>query len=246
MTPTIESGDFILAEKVSYGSRVITSIKLDINKEPSFTRMMPLRHIQRGDVLVFNFPFRESNDTICINLTMHLIKRCVGLAGDTLSIVNGDYFIAGIPNSVSYRSQQNRIKQFLIELSSTPCTFPFDSDFQWNTVNFGPLYIPAAGASIELTPRNFKLYHKLITYETQSTVLMRDSLVYINDAHAISYTFRCNWYFMAGDNTMNSQDSRYLGLIPEHYIISKAFIILSSRNMYSGKRNWKKIMKRIK
>ncbi|MDO4843428.1 MAG: S26 family signal peptidase [Bacteroidales bacterium] len=33
------------------------------------------------------------------------------------------------------------------------------------------------------------------------------------------YTFKHNWYFLGGDNVLNSRDSRYFGLVPEEYIV---------------------------
>jgi signal peptidase I len=245
MMPTLMSGDFILAEKVSYGARIFTNVKFGKNKEPSFIRTLALAHIKRGDIVIFNFPFREFNDTIRMKLDMYLIKRCIGIAGDTLSIVNGDYFIAGRANKVSYIHKLEQSNKFIVDSDLSLCIFPFDSTLHWNDINWGPLYIPSTGATIELTPHNFKLYRQLIVYETQSSVFVLDSSVYINGKHKTSYTFRYNWYFMAGDNIMNSQDSRHFGLIPEHYIISRVFMLISSRNNI-GKRNFKRIMRHIK
>jgi signal peptidase I len=34
-----------------------------------------------------------------------------------------------------------------------------------------------------------------------------------------NYEFKTDWYFFAGDNVLNSRDSRYFGLVPEEYII---------------------------
>ncbi len=28
-----------------------------------------------------------------------------------------------------------------------------------------------------------------------------------------------NWYFLGGDNVLNSRDSRYFGLVPQEYIV---------------------------
>ena len=107
-------------------------------------------------------------------------------------------------------------------------------------------YIPAAGATIALTPENFKLYRKQIMYETHAVIRSEDSLVYINDSIRHEYRFRSNWYFVAGDKVMDSQDSRYIGLIPEAYIIGRALLIMSSKDRDTGKRRWNRMLKRIK
>ena len=122
----------------------------------------------------------------------------------------------------------------------------FDSSFHWNAIDFGPFYIPTVGRTIELNPQNFKLYHKQIVYETRATIRIEDSLVYINDTLTRYYKFRHNWYFMAGDNMIKSEDSRFFGLVPHEYIIGKASMVLSSKDMRTGKRRWNRMFKRIK
>ena len=42
----------------------------------------------------------------------------------------------------------------------------------------------------------------------------------------------------------NSQDSRYLGLIPEEFIIGKASCILSSRDPETKAYRWKRFLKK--
>jgi signal peptidase I len=122
----------------------------------------------------------------------------------------------------------------------------FDEPLCWDVINFGPFYVPATGDNIALTPRNFKLYRKLIVYETGAVVRMEDSSVFIGDTLRRSYTFHNNWYFMAGDKVINSQDSRYIGLIPEVYIIGRAAMVRTSKNRGTGKRRWNRMFKRIR
>lgn len=247
MNPTIIAGDFIFTNKWTYGARVFTNLKFDKSKDPPIFRMPGLGKICRNDIVVFNFPYRNNKDSIQMNLEKIFVKRCVGIAGDILSVVNGYYHIADIVDTIGYIPEQMRFSFYHNDIDSTTLhTFPFDSIFHWNIINFGPLHIPTAGMTIALTPANFKLYHKQITYETRAVVTMKDSSAYINDSLVVAYTFIQNWYFFAGDNVMNSQDSRYFGLVPEAYIIGKSSIILSSKNIYTGKMRWKRLMKSIK
>ncbi len=248
MKPTILPGDFVLVDKWTYGARIFTRLKFDRQGDPPMIRMSGTGHIERNDVVVFNFLYRKGDwDTIRMNLNMVYMKRCIGLPGDTLFIVNGYYRIAGLSDTVGYLSEQKRLVHDHSELAPNIMrAFPFDSTVNWTIRNFGPLYVPTSGATISLNERNFKLYRKQITYETGGVVQMGDSSVYINDTLAIDYTFRYNWYFMAGDNVINSQDSRYIGLIPEQYIIGKASMVLSSKDPYTGKRRWNRMMQRIK
>lgn len=79
----------------------------------------------------------------------------------------------------------------------------------WTIKDFGPLYIPRAGDIIDLSPKNILLYGKLMEYETGR----------IHDTASEQYTFMENYCFLAGDNVLNSNDSRYFGLVPEKYIV---------------------------
>ena len=50
---------------------------------------------------------------------------------------------------------------------------------------------------------------------------------------------------MAGDKGLNSQDSRYWGLLPEEYIVGKAAVYLEiGRSVYRQFR-WERFMKKI-
>ncbi len=40
-----------------------------------------------------------------------------------------------------------------------------------------------------------------------------------------SYRFKENYYFMAGDNSGDSQDSRYWGFVPEPFIVGRALLV---------------------
>ena len=247
MMPTLLPGDYIIANKLTYGARIFTNLKFDDNSDPPLKRIPGIGYIKRNDVIVFNGPYREKWDTIRMNLEKIYVKRCIGLPGDSLSIINGFYHISGIVDTIGYFPGQAH--QFLYRNNLDPVilsTFPFDSTIHWDASNFGPFYIPVAGTTILLTPRNYVLYHKLIVYETQAVILQKESQVFINNTLRNDYTFRSNWYFMAGDNSINSQDSRYFGLIPEAYIIAKASLVISSKDKNTGKRRWNRMLKPIK
>lgn len=248
MMPAVLPGDFIMANKWTYGARIFTNLEFDKHSDPEMRRMPGFGHIRRGDVLVFNFPYRSTWDTIRMNLNKIFVKRCVGMPNDSVSIVDGFYRLADLPDTLGNISGQELLVESRNYLAPEIWrTFPFDSiRFSWNVLNFGPLFVPAAGSTIPLTPGNFILYRKMMVYETGTSVRMEDSTVYINNNPTDTYTFNRNWYFIAGDHAVNSQDSRYIGLIPEDYIIGKASMVLSSKDIYSGKRRWDRIMKRIK
>ena len=110
--------------------------------------------------------------------------------------------------------------------SSTEGIFPNDEVHHWTRDDYGPLWIPREGASIQLTPLNYPVYERVIrTYEGNKLV-MRDGKIYINDREATNYTFKMNYYWMIGDNLHSSQDSRYWGFVPENHLIGKVTEIL--------------------
>ena len=101
------------------------------------------------------------------------------------------------------------------------------------------------GDSITLDRTNFRLYKKLIEWEQQGSLQYKDSTIFLNGTPINGYRFQKNYYFMAGDNGMNSQDSRYWGLLPEEYIVGKAWIIWKSVDPYTDKFRWNRFLKVI-
>ena len=104
--------------------------------------------------------------------------------------------------------------------------FPYSPDYPWSRDNFGPLWIPKAGASIQLNAVNALLYERVITaYEGHTLDVDNDGNVFVDGHAASSYTFAMDYYFMMGDNRHKSADSRYWGFVPEDHIIGKPLFI---------------------
>jgi signal peptidase I len=69
-------GDHILVNKFIYGPLTGDSER----------RLLPQRAVRRGDVVVFKFPQDPTRD---------FIKRCIGLPGDTIEVVDKKLFVNG-------------------------------------------------------------------------------------------------------------------------------------------------------
>ncbi len=110
--------------------------------------------------------------------------------------------------------------------SSTEGVFPNDELHHWTRDNYGPLWVPQKGMSIELTPLNYPVYERIIRTYEGNKLDMRDGKIYINDRREGSYTFKMNYYWVLGDNLHSSQDSRYWGFVPEDHVIGKTSAIL--------------------
>ncbi|WP_270622131.1 S26 family signal peptidase, partial [Parabacteroides merdae] len=213
----------------------------EIHRTPGF------RKAKRGDVLVFNFPHPNGWDKIEMHILKYYIKRCIGLPGDTLSIRNGRFRINGMSEPLGNMDSQERIGRTLPGEfpDGVYKAFPFDSVISWNIRNFGPLYVPKAGDKVKMNRENYLLYRKLIAWEQKAEINYNDSTVFLNGEPIREYRFLKNYYFMAGDKGLNSQDSRYWGLLPEEYIVGKAAFVWKSVDPYTGQFRWDRFMKKI-
>jgi signal peptidase I len=108
--------------------------------------------------------------------------------------------------------------------------FPHDARFPWNLDQFGPLYIPKEGATIDINLDNLPLYERIIGYYEGNKLEVKDSVIYINGESANQYTFNMNYYWMMGDNRHRSLDSRYWGYVPEDHIVGKPKFVWLSLN----------------
>lgn len=209
----------------------------------------------------------------------HYVKRCVGLPGEDLAIVDrklvidgvevvsppglqfnyrvrlkreadlriirerlgltdidiqgkaggGTYIMALREDEAEMLVEQGLVAEVQIFDSSTrrgtldmyPNTNAFDFG-SWDLDNYGPIHLPEAGETVELTPRNLALYRRVITAYEGHTLQQRDGVVMIDGEPATSYTFEQGYYWLMGDNRHSSADSRYWGFVPEDHVVGRA------------------------
>ena len=124
--------------------------------------------------------------------------------------------------------------------------FPHNLEYPWNPDNFGPLVIPKKGVSVNINLNNLCLYQRIINAYEGNNLQVKDSVIYINDQPATSYTFKMDYYFMMGDNRHSSYDSRFWGFVPEDHIVgAPKFIWLSldKDKKFLSKIRWRRMFK---
>ncbi|PID89507.1 MAG: signal peptidase I [Bacteroidia bacterium] len=130
-----------------------------------------------------------------------------------------------------------------------PYIFPHNPNYKWNEDNFGPLYIPAKGATIALTPENLPLYRRAIEVYEKHKVEQKNGKIFIDGKETNKYTFAMDYYFMMGDSRHNSADSRFWGFVPEDHVVGKAVFIWFSTDKdksFLKKIRWNRIFNLIK
>ncbi len=135
--------------------------------------------------------------------------------------------------------------------TETDVIYPLNGHKGWTVDNYGPIWIPAKGASITLNLDNLPVYERCIrVYEGNTLEVTDQGDILINGKKANSYTFKMDYYWMQGDNRHNSADSRFWGFVPEDHIVGKPIMIWMSRNkdysLFDGGIRWNRLFRWVK
>ena len=167
--------------------------------------------ILRGDVVWINkvtFSNFNKNDIVAFEKNQeNFIKRIVGVPMDSVySIVKDESF------------EQNNTAQGKYHILDSHKNLPFNKNYTFYK-------IPQKGETIIFDKTNFDFYQPLIEICEGVQAGRLFDKIFINASESYSYTFKQNYYFVQGDNTEGSIDSRHWGLVAQSQLIGKSIYI---------------------
>ncbi len=198
MRSGLVKGDFILVNKFSYGIRVPV-----LN-----TVAIPTGSIQRGDVVVFNYPVEPQKN---------FIKRIVAVGGDTVEYknkiltVNGKASVDVPQGSYNYPDDYNN--------AITDQAERFQSTFEGRTFD-----VLKKDSELSVNMHSLSQYQSLFALTGFDSGLQQNC-EYAEDGSGFKCKVPAGKYFAMGDNRDNSADSRYWGFVDDNLIVGKAFMI---------------------
>lgn len=219
MENEVMTGDFLMVNKFIYGGCSPRNIPFTDVRLPWF-RLPAFKSVHRGDVIVFEFP--GYRDEVHPEAFTYYLKRCMGIAGDTLQIKNRVVYINGtqapVPKNMKFNS-------YSIDQVGEGKENIFPPTAKFNEDNYGPIVIPKKGMTIQLTQHTYAMWEVFIAREGHKPVFHADGQITIDDVPTTTYTVQRNYLFGMGDNRDNSLDSRYWGFIPEENIVGTPMFV---------------------
>ncbi len=210
MERTILVGDFLLVNKLGYGAEV-----------PFTKHHLPrLQTPARGQVIVFTWPKDPEKN---------LVKRIIGVAGDTLAMRAGTLLVNNVPRTEAYVEH------------TEPGSDPAAADFEWQT-HFAVR--TAAAAPVARSPLRDGPRTPLAPLSDPTAHPSRDNWgpLIVPAGH----------YFVLGDNRDNSLDSRYWGFVADSLVIGRPLFVYYSYTpdtttslAWATRVRWRRIFTRV-
>lgn len=99
--------------------------------------------------------------------------------------------------------------------------------------------IQHANSLIHLDSTNYNNYNDIINQEAKAKI--KNGVIYINDTICTYYKLRNNYYYLLGDNSSISRDSRFFGYVSEKNLVGKV-----NRLIFSINKTQINLLKRVK
>lgn len=236
MAPVLIKGDFVLVNKMRWGSA-----------NPA-----------RGRTVLFSSPLKQDASASPL-----FVSRCVGMPGDTIRLAHHGYYINeqlfpvslalvnvySMPKDlkpqvlrvmndlrIPYRKVADDSERF--QLGLTPAE---EIQLRANAARIVPVQpdlnhtwsytfqVPQKGHCYALDSASVAIYGEAIAWECGAEPVVRNGRLWLDGKETSSYTFRENYYWMVSDQLTEGVDSRHLGLIPHRLVVGNVWFCWYSR-----------------
>jgi len=244
MENTLLVGDMLFVDKLTYGPELLPGVL----KTPGISKP------RRGDVIIFENPSYISRGPIytifqqflyMVTFTLvdidrepsgeprvhYLIKRAIGVGGDTLRVRNGEVFIKPQGASVFFDEQTLMTglglpvkTQRLVEASEYPEIDKVGVASAYSELN---LPLPAGVGAVSVQSANKDAFQ----YDMSRVTTLRDANPSNMRISQLAQRYENGWFiadsrlFPMGDNRDNSRDGRYFGPVAEKKVLGHALFI---------------------
>lgn len=192
MQNTILVGDYLLVNKFIF------------NPGGNPLPFLPMREIERGDIIVFKYPGNKVNDSDrrrnppLVPYQINYVKRVIGLPGETVEFKNNQVFINGqlLPETRVIGDAPNG--ETALEIREFE---PAKPDAKWTVYYSEETMMPILdGKSLTRSSYNFGV--------TGKTMVVPE-----------------NSFFVMGDSRDASDDSRGWGFVPRELVVGRAMFV---------------------
>lgn len=258
MERTLFPGDYVLVNKVTYGTKIPKYIQdipaigglfktnSTVHEYDLYTPLRKFENFKREDIVVFKSV--EENDSF-------LIKRIIGMPSDTLNIKDTQVYI----NDTLLKDNKQYCYNYIDE-SDVDVVIKTYSNKEYSGIDATQKNLLKKNIKIKPRKRSFLFpytkrkewtrdnYGKIIIPKKGMKMVLdknnfdiykyiirnyeKTSLQFIENT-PVTYVFKNNYYFMMGDNRHNSSDSRSYGFVPESYIQGKMIAVFSKERAFN-------------